>query len=56
MSITKEELEKILKKELKPINDTLKVISKDLGEIRRDLGYDNLKVIKSSKVDDKEEM
>lgn len=46
-------LDKKLDEKLMPIYDKLEVISRDLSEIRRDLGYDNLKVIKS---DDKEEM
>ena len=39
-------LEEKLDDKLLPIYDKLDTISRDLSEIRRDLGYDNLRVIK----------
>lgn len=52
-SITLKEIEGLLDekldKKLQPIHEKLSVIAKDLGEIRRDLGYDNLRIIKNRK-------
>jgi hypothetical protein len=64
MSLTKEEFIAILDEKLEakfdeklaPIYDQLERISRDLSQIRRDLGYNNLEVIKRPKKQDLEEM
>lgn len=42
-----EKLNEKLDEKLKPVHDKLSTIAKDLGEIKRGLGYDNLKLIKN---------
>lgn len=50
-------ISKALDEKLQPIYDQLETISRDLREIRRDLGYDNLRIIKRvSETDEEKEM
>lgn len=49
MEVTLKELEILLDKKLEPIYNKLNDISRDLSQIRRDLGYDNLRVIRDNK-------
>jgi hypothetical protein len=48
--LTKDDAEKLMDKKLQPIHDKLSDISRDLNEIRRDLGYDNLRVIRKEEM------
>jgi len=45
----KNQLESLFDKKLEPIYNKLSDISRDLSQVRRDLGYDNLKVIRNVK-------